>query len=213
LSARSSSCPRPAAAPGATRPAPIRIAAIGKDVAIRPNDDVLVADSGQLLLDFGPTLASSAVWSMSITRQQSAQQDDGYRLFTDAERLEHEGRSVETENVYRKALKFAPPYVDAAVNLSCLLCDEGRYRDAVRVLEDALGQGAKSPLLLFNLGVALEDAGDLRDALAAYQRCIDEAPDFADAHFNAARLHEALGDTARAIRHFNEYRAIEKTRN
>jgi hypothetical protein len=27
------------------------------------------------------------------------------------------------ENVYRKALKIAPRYVDAAVNLSCLLCD------------------------------------------------------------------------------------------
>src|SRR5260370_42378340 len=101
----------------------------------------------------------------------------------------------------------------SAENLSCLPCDEGRYRDAVRVLEDALGYGAKSPLLLFNLGVALEDAGDLRGALAAYQRCIDEAPDFADAHFNAARLHEELGDTARAIRHFNAYRAIEKTRD
>jgi Tfp pilus assembly protein PilF len=153
------------------------------------------------------------VLSTSILQQRSAQQDDAFRVFQDAERLEHEGRSVEAENVYRKALKIAPRYVDAAVNLSCLLCDTGRYRDAVRVLEDALGHGAQSTLLLFNLGVALEDAGDLRGALEAYQRCLDEAPDFADAHFNAARLHAELGDTARAIRLFNAYRAIEKTRD
>jgi Flp pilus assembly protein TadD len=70
---------------------------------------------------------------MSIPQQRSAQQDDAFRVFQDAERLEHEGRSVEAENVYRKALKIAPRYVDAAVNLSYLLCDTGRYRDAVRV--------------------------------------------------------------------------------
>jgi hypothetical protein len=46
--------------------------------------------------------------SMSIPQQRSAQQDDAFRVFQDGERLEHEGRSVEAENVYRKALKIAP---------------------------------------------------------------------------------------------------------
>jgi hypothetical protein len=31
---------------------------------------------------------------------------------------------------------------------------------------------------------------------------------FADAHFNAARLHEQLGHAREAIRHFNAYRRL-----
>jgi tetratricopeptide (TPR) repeat protein len=91
-----------------------------------------------------------------------------------------------------------------------LLCDSARHSDAISVYRNALDNGAQSPLLHYNLGVALEDAGDTHAALLAYHRCVEEAPDFADAHFNAARLHELLGDTVRAIRHFNNYRVLHK---
>ncbi len=76
---------------------------------------------------------------------------------------------------------------------------EALYRDAVAAIGD-------EPLLHFNLGVTLEDLERYEDALHSYHRCIDIAPDMADAHFNAARLHEQLGDAHRAIRHFNQYR-------
>jgi predicted TPR repeat methyltransferase len=46
--------------------------------------------------------------------------------------------------------------------------------------------------------------------LAAYAECIALAPDFADAHFNAARLHEERGDPKTAIRHFNQYRKLNR---
>jgi tetratricopeptide (TPR) repeat protein len=65
-------------------------------------------------------------------------------------------------------------------------------------------------VLLFNLGVALEDSGRFGDALRSYDLCIEHAPEFADAHFNAARIHEELGDATKAIRHFNAYRNLHK---
>jgi NTP pyrophosphatase (non-canonical NTP hydrolase) len=44
----------------------------------------------------------------------------------------------------------------------------------------------------------------------SYQACIALSDDFADAHFNAARIHEELGEATRAIRHFNRYRTLQK---
>ena len=44
------------------------------------------------------------------------------------------------------------------------------------------------PVLLFNLGVALEDSGRFGEALRSYELCIAHAPDFADAHFTGATL-------------------------
>jgi len=112
---------------------------------------------------------------------------------------------------YARALQADPMYLDAYLNLGCLLCDSGCFEEAVVLYRAALQRLPDHPVLHFNLGVALEDAGQQREALASYHACIDLAPDFADAHYNAARLHEALGDPHRAIRHYNQYRELEPT--
>ncbi|KWR90438.1 tetratricopeptide repeat protein [Cupriavidus sp. IDO] len=57
----------------------------------------------------------------------------------------------------------------------------------------------------FNLGVAREDIGALQSALAAYERCIELAPDDADAHYKAARLHQEVGHFQNALRHFDAF--------
>ncbi len=36
------------------------------------------------------------------------------------------------------------------------------------------------------------------------------SPKFADAHYNAARLHEQLGHASKAIRHYSEYRRLQR---
>ena len=83
------------------------------------------------------------------------------------------------------------------------------HKEAVAAYRTALSYLPRQPLIHFNLGVALEDAGASREALDSYHACIELAPDFADAHYNAARLHEALGDPHRAIRHYNQYRKLD----
>ncbi len=76
--------------------------------------------------------------------------------------------------------------------------------------QEALRYRANDPVLLFNIGVALEDSGRFREALQSYERCIEHDPDFADAHFNAARIYEELGEATLAIRHFNQFPRLEK---
>lgn len=186
-----------------------RLTAVGNHVAVHARDATLLAETGQLLLDLEPRAAPGDVlaWSVAtLPREHDAALD----AYLEGKRHEREGNARAAQAAYRRALRANPAHLDAALNLGCLLCDERRGQQAVDVYRGVLASGADSPALRFNLGVALEDAGDLRGALAAYHRCIDEQADFADAHFNAARIHEVLGDTARALRHFNRYRMLDR---
>ena len=56
----------------------------------------------------------------------------------------------------------------------------------------------------------LEDLGRAREALRHYEASLRIAPDLADAHYNAARLCEALGEQSRAIRHYSAYRRLQR---
>jgi tetratricopeptide (TPR) repeat protein len=62
----------------------------------------------------------------------------------------------------------------------------------------------------FNLAVALEDLARHAEAIEAYEACLKVAPELADAHYNAARLHGLLGHSRQAIRHYNAYRRLQR---
>ena len=62
----------------------------------------------------------------------------------------------------------------------------------------------------FNLGVALEDQGRHAEALEAYQRAIAADDTNADAHYNAARLYDLLGDYGAALRHLRICRDLAR---
>lgn len=201
-------------------PTGLRVTAVGGDVTVQDRHGRWHVDSGQFVLDLD-ALSEAAQGAVVDLRRPAApvpakeladhadhHADDPATQFELAVALESRDRAG-AEAAYLRALAAAPDYLDAWLNLGCLLCDQGRYDEAVRHYRQALTHLPDQPLLHFNLGVALEDAGAHREALAAYHACIDLAPDFADAHYNAARLHEELGDPHRAIRHYNQYRKLE----
>ena len=76
----------------------------------------------------------------------------------------------------------------------------------VTVFRAAFQSDPKSATAAFNLGVALEDRGKLREAAQAYERALASDPDFLDAHYNLGLLCEALGKPAAAIRHLSAYK-------
>ncbi|MEO8527064.1 MAG: tetratricopeptide repeat protein, partial [Caldimonas sp.] len=78
--------------------------------------------------------------------------------------------------------------------------------------DEALRRFPDEALLHFNRAVALEDKGRPADALAGYNTSLQLDPDLADAHYNAARLHEQLGDAKKALRHLSAYRRLERRR-
>ncbi|WP_279616447.1 tetratricopeptide repeat protein [Caballeronia temeraria] len=188
----------------------VRIAAVGNRVAVR--DEISRqwdAETGQLLLDFEPRPACGEVAPFPAAQRAIDAREAAIILFRRAQALE-EGDVDAAEAVYREALERAPDYTNASLNLGCILVESERFAEAIAVYQSALRYQPGDPILHFNIGVALEDSGRLRDALHSYRSCIELAPDFADAHFNAARIHEELGEATKAIRHFNEFRNLQK---
>lgn len=201
-------------------PTGLRVTAVGGDVAVQDRQGRWHVDSGQFVLDLDEAGEAGRRDRGDVVQmhrrtprvpepvREIDERDDPASWFQQGAALEHVAPG-DAEDAYRRALELAPDYVDAWLNLGCLLCDQGRLADAIAQYREALSYLPHQPLIHFNLGVALEDAGAKREALDSYHACIALAPDFADAHYNAARLHEALGDPHRAIRHYNQYRRLE----
>ena len=74
----------------------------------------------------------------------------------------------------------------------------------------ALAAHPHHPMAAFNLGTALEELGRRPEAIAAYRQALEADADFADAHFNLARLYEQAGKRAAALRHLRAYKNLSE---
>lgn len=179
----------------------LRLSAVGRDVVVREGPLQWEAESGQLLMDFDSPPVPTRVQSF-----------DGERVPRPAGDWVAEGSALEADDpaaaeaAYRRAIDRDETHAPAYLNLSALLCDQGRCDDAVTLLQQAIARLPDDADLHFNLGIALEDQQRLDEAVAAYERCLILQPSLADAHYNLARLHERAGRPHRALRHLQAYR-------
>ena len=106
----------------------------------------------------------------------------------------------------------APPQESRAsfMERGSALHEAGRFVEAEQVYREALDAWGDDPLLLYNLGIVLEDLGRKTDAVFMYERALKQDPRFADCHYNVALLYEALGKPQQAIRHMAQYRRLVK---
>ena len=109
-----------------------------------------------------------------------------------------------------RVLEPATPDVEAYVERGSALHEHGRLAEAERMYREGLEKCGEDAVLLYNLGVLLEDMERKSDALAAYERSLSVDPMFADCHYNVALLYEALAKPREAIRHMAEYRRLQK---
>jgi len=189
----------------------LRIRAVGKDVAVRNADAQWEADNGQLLMDFEVASSAGAVSFLEHAPAPSPAvavrtADD---CFVEGETLELIDRQA-AEAAYREALTLAPAHSRAALNLGALLCDAGRFAEAVDLYDRVIASDKNDALLYFNRAIALEDLHRDQEALKSYERCLQLAPELADAHYNAARIHERLGHAQSAVRHYSAYRRFQR---
>ena len=187
----------------------LRITAVGGDIAVHDGDAQWEAESGQLLMDFEVKPVRGGVVFMQ--RPSSGVQvplDDSRTCFALAQTLEADD-SEGAARAYRRAIEIDPGCEAAYLNLGAMLCDAGRCKEALELFDTAIAR-CPTAALHFNRAIALEDQRRVEDALASYETCLALSPDLADAHFNAARLHEQLGQFQAALRHFNAYRRLER---
>jgi len=88
------------------------------------------------------------------------------------------------------------------------LHQSGELQAAEEAYREALKVWGPDPLLLFNLGVLLEDQGRKTEAAQSYQAALAADPRMADCHYNLALLCEQLGRPQEAIRHMSQYRKL-----
>jgi tetratricopeptide (TPR) repeat protein len=98
--------------------------------------------------------------------------------------------------------------LDEYIERGCTLHQSGRLADAERLYRDALAACGEDAVLLYNLGIVLEDLERKPEAATLYERALKVDPTFADCHYNLALLCEALGKPQQAIRHMAQYRRL-----
>lgn len=95
-------------------------------------------------------------------------------------------------------------YIDRGYELH----EARRLAEAEAVYREARKAHGDDPLLLYNLGVLLEDLERKAEAAECYEAALRADPRMADCHYNLALLCEALERPRDAIRHMAQYRKL-----
>jgi tetratricopeptide (TPR) repeat protein len=197
----------------------ISLTALGNRIAIREGQTLRESESGQYALAL--EIVEEKGRLHVIARQDAALPADNFAgvragnasgAFT-GNPEEHYARALAIEDsnpqaaqkAYELCLKADPDHLEARINLGRLLHLAGRLKEAERVYR----VGAKAdPFIAFNLAVVLEDLEREPDAILAYREALALDPQFADAHFNLARLYERAQDPRASLRHLLAYRRM-----
>ena len=189
----------------------LAIGAVGSRVVVREGGSRWRADSGQYVLEFD---GDPAAGSLSVIERKAVvpPQADARQWFERGSALERTDADAAVA-AYERAIALDPAFVDARINLGRLLHERAQLVSADRVYREAIGRCGNDPILLYNLGVLLDDQDRLTDAVDAYEAALASDPGFADCHYNLALLYEKLAKPREALRHMARYRALVSPRS
>jgi tetratricopeptide (TPR) repeat protein len=172
----------------------LSIGAVADRVVVREGGSRWQAESGQYLLEFEGDPADG---SLSVIERAG-----GAEVATSPQEWFARGSALENEDAkraqeaYERAIAADPEFLDAHINLG-------------RLLHERCGN---DPVLLYTLGVLLDDQHRLQDAVLAYEAAVTSDPGLADGHYNLALLYERLSKPKEALRHMARYRSLTATR-
>ena len=133
-------------------------------------------------------------------------QSEGWAAFLAARDT---GALERAQMLLQRHLEAFPSHADAWVECGRLHHVQGTLDAAVVAFRNALAQ-VENAQTWFCLGLVHEDRGCDVAARDAYAEAVALESDFSDAHFNAARVCERLGDRLRALRHLHAYRRTRR---
>lgn len=102
------------------------------------------------------------------------------------------GRLEEAEAAFRRAIDASPGNATLRVDLARALERQGRFDDALRTLQEALGRDGKNPALHRQIGVVYRAKSQHEQAAAAFRQAAELAPADAAAQFGLAESLVAL---------------------
>ena len=191
----------------------LSINAVGDRVVVRDGNSQYQVDSGQYVLGLDVSVEDGVLRVVEKEfgpRPEEAipPPRDAFEWFDEALDLEENGDVDGAIKAYQQTVALDSQNVAAWINWGRLLHGRGDKGEAEVVYLRAIEQCGPDSVLMFNLGVLLEDLGRTQAALEAYQAAVGEDPALADGHYNLARLYEALGQPQHAIRHLGQYRRL-----
>ena len=110
--------------------------------------------------------------------------------------------------IERKAQPAAQDRLEDRIDQAVDLHEAGRLQEAEAVYRKALEIHGPDALVLYNLGVLLEDMKRKTEAAEIYQAALLADPSMADGYYNLSLLCEDLGRPQEAIRHMAHYRRL-----
>jgi tetratricopeptide (TPR) repeat protein len=184
----------------------LSLMALGNRIAVREGQVLWESDTGQYVLALDIDLAAASGSLHVIDRPDTAPvaAASADELYATAFALEETDDDAAIA-AYQACLAADPAYFDARINLGRLLHLAGRLDQAERVYREA---DQPEPLMLFNLGVVLEDLHRESDAIQTYREALALDPQLADAHYNLARLYEHEHEPKASLRHLLAYRRM-----
>lgn len=191
----------------------LSISAVGDRVVVRDGKNHFQVDDGQYVLGLDVSVENGVIRVVEHKETATAAVPPGETAdewFDKGLALE-ETDAKTAQSAYERAVALEPDFVAAWINLGRLLHAHHDEKKAELVYRRGLQECGADPVLMFNLGVVLEDLGRIDDAIEAYQSALSEDPNMADGHFNLARLYEAQGKEQHAIRHLGQYRRLMST--
>jgi predicted O-linked N-acetylglucosamine transferase (SPINDLY family) len=125
------------------------------------------------------------------------------KLFEEAFSHHQAGRLGDAERLYREVLSADANHCAALHLLGVLSFQTARAEIAAALIGKAIAIDKTQPAYYYNLGIALQALGCLREAGAAYSAALELAPNYAEARNNVATVLADLGFLERAV---GEYR-------
>jgi len=97
------------------------------------------------------------------------------------------------------------------LNEAIILHQQGKLKEARKVLQDALFKKTKNPYLLNQLGIVNRELGHFEQAKLSYLSAVRISPQYAKAHFNLAILADLyLHDPQLALEEFTIYQSLQE---
>lgn len=184
----------------------LRIGVEGGHVVVSDGGTPWNPESGQLQFEFTVADLASQVAPLHAPVSAAEPERGADDWFAQGLELEHVAVD-EARAAYERALALDPGHPDAHVNLGRLLHEARRLPEAEIHYRAALAAGPHATAA-YNLGIVLEDRKKPDAAAAAYRLALEADANFADAHYNLARLCEQQGDQRGALRHLKSYKTI-----
>ena len=179
----------------------LHISVAGDEVVVRepgPNGRPIEPLTGQFVMDFETARLQSKVHSLG---SRTAEEWFELAMALDA----NPETQAEAADAYRQAIKAAPEWIEAHINLGTALFHLGHLEESREAFRTAVKIDPRHALAHFDLGCICDRLGDLDQAIHEFRCALTCSPEMAEAHLNLALVYEKSNRKAESSRHFAAY--------